>query len=58
MTKQEYTLWVEQYEAHVKELQAWIKEAKKSIKKMPDEGEVSTNAEGGIETPPKPPPNP
>lgn len=49
-TKQEYQAWVKQWEE-------WIKAVKKIVKKLPEEGDIST-ASSGIETPVKPPPNP
>jgi hypothetical protein len=52
-----------EWEAHVKEREAWeklytaeTKELEKKVKKMPEDGEMST-ADAGLETPP-PPKNP
>lgn len=46
----------QQWEDYVKAVQQYLKELKVFVKKLPKEGEVST--QDGIETPPKPPPNP
>lgn len=54
----------QQWLDHIKERKEWqklyvneTKELEKKVKKLPEDGEMST-ADAGIETPPKPPPNP
>lgn len=47
----------QEWEDYVKAVQQYLKDLKKWVKKLPQTGEVNT-ANTGIETPPKPPPNP
>ena len=47
----------QEWEDYIIAVQQYLKDLKKWVKKLPTDGEVSTQS-GGIETPPKPPPNP
>jgi hypothetical protein len=46
----------QEWEAYIEEVKQYLKDLRKWVKKLPADGEVST--QGGIETPPPPPKNP
>lgn len=60
-TKQQWLTYVEDREAYQKAYAEETKELAKYLKLQPGEGEIDSPEivqDGGLETPPKPPPNP